>query len=171
MSLDCPGSRSMTAPVNTGGWFSVGVTVTGSTSAAVRPPSPAASVTVNEIAAGPKYPGSLRYAMVSSSTSSTGPSACVAESALGSAIRTERPPAATTWSSRSSTSRSPLATVGRGWPTRSCGSVSSKPGTQMNAVAEMAGSSGCATVKGTMRRASPTSTRIRPSGVTRATSS
>ncbi|OUE25143.1 hypothetical protein BFL36_05490 [Clavibacter michiganensis] len=55
MSFDCPGSRSITAPVNTGGWFSVGVTVIGSTSAAVRPPpSPAESVTVKEIAAGPK---------------------------------------------------------------------------------------------------------------------
>ncbi|OUD84850.1 hypothetical protein CMMCAS03_14460 [Clavibacter michiganensis subsp. michiganensis] len=161
----------MTAPVNTGGWFSVGVTVIGSTSAAVRPPAPEPSVTVNEIAAGPKYPGSLRYAMVSSSTSSTGPAACVADSEFGSAMRTARPPAATTCSSSSTTSRSPLGTVGRGSPTRSCGRVSSKPGTQTKAVAEMVGSSGCATVKGTMRRSSPTSTRIRPSSVTSATSS
>ena len=57
-SRDSPGSTSSVAPVNTGGWFSRGVTVIGSTRVAMRPSgssAPSPSVTSNAIDAGPKY--------------------------------------------------------------------------------------------------------------------
>ena len=57
MVFVCPGSKSMRAPVNTGGWFSRGVTSIGRTIVATLPPGSVAldpSVTWNEMEAGPK---------------------------------------------------------------------------------------------------------------------
>ncbi len=57
MSLCSDGSKSISPPVNTGGWFSVGSTSIGRTSTEVLPLGSVGevpSVTSNEMDAGPK---------------------------------------------------------------------------------------------------------------------
>lgn len=83
-----PGSNSIVAPVNTGGWSSRGVTVIGSTRVAVRADAPPPSDTSNEIDAGPKYLSALRNTRERESATSGDPSACVARTEFGSVIVT-----------------------------------------------------------------------------------
>ena len=97
--LAWPGSKSITPPVNAGGWSSVGSTSIGMTIVPVRAAGSEAdspSVTVNESDAGPKYPGSLRNRRVSSSTTRSVPSLCEARTVAVSVMRTGRPDAAIT---------------------------------------------------------------------------
>ena len=94
-----PGSKSITPPPKTGGWFSRGVTLIGSTSVATRPFGSVAlvpSVTSNDMEAGPKYLSAEVNLSVWSSTTGSWPLEWVARTPEVSASRTFLPPMATT---------------------------------------------------------------------------
>ena len=132
-----PGSKSITPPVNTGGWLVFGQHLdraapgwrSGRSGSVAEVPS----VTWNEIDAGPKYCGAEVNCSVWLLTTSDEPSECVARDRARVGELHLRALGRDHVLVEGIVSLLPLTTVSGGAVWLSCGSASSVPGTQMNA--------------------------------------